>query len=66
MVMKQKLYSTAFFPLFNCYVKIVHAYQVGDRWLFYVYNKQEGIGKPEIAGGDNFIASEAELTEFCI
>ena len=64
--MKQKLYCTAFFPLSDCYVKIIHAYQVGDRWLFYVYNEQEGIGKREVAGEGNFIASEAELKEFCM
>lgn len=63
--MKQKLYKTAYFPIFNCYVEILHAYQHGDRWLFYVYNGEKGIGNPTIEIENNFIASEDELKGFC-
>ena len=64
---KITLFKTAFYPLFNCYVELKHAYQdVYGRWLFYVHNKTEGIGKPEISVEGNHIASETELTQFCL
>lgn len=62
----QKLYKTAFYPTFNCYVKLVHAYTVGDQWNFYVYNSTEEIGHETIQEDGNFIASERELKHFAL
>lgn len=63
---KQELYRTAFFPLFDCHVSIVHAYHVSGEWLYYVHNAQHGIGYPEIVIDGNFIAAEHELTNFVL
>lgn len=61
---KQKLYKSAYCSMFECYVRITHAYQVEDgngnhRWLFYAENFEQGI-KP------NTIFSEFELSFFCL
>lgn len=60
---KQKIYKTAYSKVFDCYVKITHAYIQNDgygygRWLFYVTNEKKEIY--------NNIHSENELKNFCL
>lgn len=56
---KQTLYKTAFSPLFNCYITIVHAYQdTSERWIFVGNNKKEEL--------HNHLFREDELVKFCL
>ena len=61
---KAELYKTAYSHIFDCYVKLTHAYQVDDghgnkRWLWYGENLDQNIGP-------NHIFSEYELSNFCL
>jgi len=56
---KQSLYTTAFSPLFNCYVTIERSYQdSSERWIFVGSNKKEELNE--------HLFREDELTKFCI
>lgn len=59
MTAKQKLYKTAWSPLFECYVSIVHAHQDSDgRWIFTCNNKEHGL--------NNHLFRESELDNFVL
>jgi len=56
---KEKLYRTAFSPLFDCFVSIDHSWQ-DDRgeWIFKCLNKSEGLV--------GHLFRTCELTKFCL
>ena len=56
--------KTAYFPMYDCIVSLVHEYTNKGLKLYYVYNKKQGIGNPKIENEGNFIASENELIFF--
>lgn len=59
-VRKEKLYKTAFFTRFNCYVSIKHARQDDDgKWIF---TCEKGWGGPIT----QYFLREEELSDFCL
>jgi hypothetical protein len=56
---KEKLYSTAYCPLFKCYVKLTHVYRdVMGRLIFVGENEKEGL--------ENHLFRKCELERFTL